>query len=113
MKKLLLFSALLILTSCKSNSGPVASDFDFCHYATKNSDYSFFFKGDVIEKCTVLEPKTTNSEDAGYKSVGHTAKLELSIKNSSGEVRVNKRWIQIIRGDGDSKFSVIQNKTIQ
>lgn len=110
MNKLFLSAFLVILASC--NSGPSA-DFDYCQYATKSPDYSFFFKGDVIEKCSVLEPQTKNTEEAGYKSVSHTAKLELSIKDSKGEVRSNKRWIQIIGGDGDTSFTVVQNKTVQ
>lgn len=109
MKNLMaLIATLAVLASCNSNTN---ADFDFCKYATKNSDYSFFFKGDVIQKCSVLEPQTKNTEEAGYKSVSHTAKLELSIKDLKGEVRVNKRWIQVM-GDG-VEFTVLQNKTIK
>ena len=102
-----LIASLAMFASCNSNT---SSGFDYCQYATKSPDYSFFFKGDVIDKCTVLEPQTKNTEEAGYKSVSHTAKLELSIKDLKGEVRVNKRWIQVM-GDG-VEFTVLQNKTI-
>ena len=106
--KFLLISFLSIIASCNSST---SADFDFCKYATKNSDYSFFFKGDVIDKCDVKEPKSKSIDEGGYKSINHSATLELSIKNSSGEVRVNKRWIQVM-GDG-VEFTVLQNKTIQ
>ena len=109
-KQIILMATFFLMVSCNSGSS-TSSDIDYCKYATKKTDYSFFFKGDVIEKCTVTEPQTKTSEEAGYKSISHTAKLELNIKNSKGEVRSNKRWIQIM-GDGD-KFNVIQNKTIQ
>jgi hypothetical protein len=103
---LCLITSIAFLTSC--NSGP-SSEFDYCKYATKNSDYSYFFKGDVIDKCTVIEPKSVPSEEGGYKSIGHTATLELTIKDSKGEIRTNKRWIQLM--DPGGEIAVIQNKT--
>lgn len=109
MKKIVLFASLAILASCNSGT---SSEFDYCQYATKKPDYSFFQSGDVIEKCTVADPKTKNSEEAGYKSVSHTATLELSIKNSAGEIRTNKRWLQIM-GSGSDDLVVVQNKSMQ
>ncbi len=107
-------SILFVITFAvvTSFNSAISADVDYCKFATKKSDYSFFFKGDVIEKCTVTEPKTKSTEEGGYKSNSHTANLALTIKNAKGEVRTNKRWIQIM-DSGSNDFYVVQNKTMK
>jgi len=107
--RILLAVSFYILATLSSVS---AAGVDYCKFATKKSDYSFFFKGDVVEKCAVTNPKTKTSDEGGYKSSSHTANLELTIKNAKGEVRTNRRWIQIM-DSGSNDFYVVQNKTMK
>lgn len=110
MKTSILFTAAFAIFSATNLA--LSADVDYCKFATKKSDYSFFFKGDLIEKCNITDAKTKSTDEGGYKSNSHTAKLELIIKNAKGEVRTNKRWIQIT-DSGNNDFIVIQNKTMK
>ncbi len=110
MKKSILFAASFAIFAATNFA--MGADVDYCKFATKKSDYSFFFKGDLIEKCTISEAKTKSTNEGGYKSNSHTAKLDLTIKNAKGEARANKRWIQIT-DSGNNDFMVIQNKTLK
>lgn len=108
MKTSLFFLATIAIIS--SFNTAISADVDYCKFATKKSDFSFFFKGDVIDKCTVSEAQTKSTNEGGYKSNSHTAKLDLSIKNAKGEIRSNKRWIQIV-DSGNNDFVVVKNIT--